>query len=35
LKSACTYLGNGVVILSRGCLDMSVDTAVRGTRISV
>jgi dimethylargininase len=24
LKSACTYLGNGVVILSRGCLDKKV-----------
>ena len=24
LKSACTYLGNGVVILSRGCFDTSV-----------
>jgi dimethylargininase len=24
LKSACTYLGNGVVILSRGCFDTNV-----------
>jgi dimethylargininase len=24
LKSACTYLGNGVVILSRGCFDTKV-----------
>lgn len=29
LKSACTYLGNGVVILSRGCFDTSVLNGLR------
>lgn len=29
LKSACTYLGNGVVILSRGCFDTDVLQGLR------